>query len=216
MSVYDDCFKRYGDHSPTAIDRNINIDDGDEVRSNWFVMPVSRTRDSGPLDESNFHSFLDGLGGESETVEVHRFGHWGPGWYEIIIVSPEDEESLKAAYKLAGFLQDYLVLDEPDLSRREWEEFEQSWNSWACSDFRERLVKDFSLCNLTSDLLDDQDWEWLEDLILSPKVYMEEDGYFYPVTIKATNYEISKYINNRLRPLEIEIEFNSPRLSSAR
>jgi hypothetical protein len=69
---------------------------------------------------------------------------------------------------------------------------------------------------LTSDLLDDQDWEWLEDLIESPKVYMEEDGYFYPVTIKATNYEISKYINNRQRPLEIEIEFNSPRLSSAR
>lgn len=69
---------------------------------------------------------------------------------------------------------------------------------------------------LTSDLLDDQDWEWLEDLILSPKIYMEEDGHFYPVTIKATNYEISKYINNRLRPLEIEIEFNSPRLSSSR
>jgi hypothetical protein len=69
---------------------------------------------------------------------------------------------------------------------------------------------------LTSDFLDDQDWEWLEDLIESPKIYMEEDGYFYPVTIKATNYEISKYINNRLRPLEIEIEFNSPRLSSAR
>ena len=69
---------------------------------------------------------------------------------------------------------------------------------------------------LTSDFLDDQDWEWLEDLILSPKVYMEEDGFFYPVTIKATNYEISKYINNRLRPLEIEIEFNSPRLSSSR
>lgn len=69
---------------------------------------------------------------------------------------------------------------------------------------------------LTSDFLDDQDWEWLEDLILSPRIYMEEDGYMYPVTIKATNYEISKYINNRLRPLEIEIEFNSPRLSSSR
>jgi len=69
---------------------------------------------------------------------------------------------------------------------------------------------------LTSDLLDDQDWEWLEDLIESQKIYMDDDGYFYPVTIKTTNYEISKYINNRLRPLEIEIEFNSPRLSSAR
>ena len=170
MSVYDDCFKRYGDHSPTAFDRNINIDDGDEVRSNWFVMPVSRTRDSGPLDESNFHSFLDGLGGESETVEVHRFGHWGPGWYEIIIVSPEDEESLKAAYRLAVFLQVYLVLDEPDLSRREWEEFEQSWNSWACSDFRERLVKDFSLCNSTSDLLDDVDSDDLQSLFLENAV----------------------------------------------
>jgi len=86
--------------------------------------------------------------------------------------------------------------------------------------FRENKINYNSTYNytmkLTSDLLDDQDWEWLEDLIESPKIYMEDDGYFYPVTIKATNYEISKYINNRLRPLEIEIEFNSPRLSSAR
>ena len=75
MSVYDDCFERYGDHSPTAFDHNINIDDEDTERSKWFVMPVSRTRDSGPLDNSNFDCFLAGLGGESETVEVHRFGH---------------------------------------------------------------------------------------------------------------------------------------------
>jgi hypothetical protein len=123
MSVYDDCFERYGDHSPTAFDRNINIDDEDTERSKWFVMPVSRTRDSGPLDESNFHSFLDGLGGESETVEVHRFGHWGPGWYEIIIVSPEDEKALKSAYDMARSLENYPALDDQDWSNREWEEF---------------------------------------------------------------------------------------------
>jgi hypothetical protein len=166
MSVYDDCFKRYGDHSPTAFDRNINIDDGDEVRSNWFVMPVSRTRDSGPLDESNFHSFLDGLGGESETVEVHRFGHWGPGWYEIIIVSPEDEKALKSAYDMAGSLENYPVLDEEDWSRREWEDFEESWDNWACKDFREHLVHTFSLYDSTSDLLDDVDNEDLRELFL--------------------------------------------------
>jgi hypothetical protein len=166
MSVYDDCFERYGDHSPTAFDRNINIDDEDTERSKWFVMPVSRTRDSGPLDESNFHSFLDGLGGESETVEVHRFGHWGPGWYEIIIVSPEDEKALKSAYDMARSLENYPALDDQDWSNREWEEFEQSWDSWGCTGFRDRLSDDFALYESTRSLLDDVSNDDLRELFL--------------------------------------------------
>ena len=166
MSVYDDCFERYGDHSPTAFDHNINIDDEDTERSKWFVMPVIRTRDSGPLDESNFHQFLAGLGGESETVEVHRFGHWGPGWYEIILVSPDDEKALKEAYDMIRSLEHYPVLDDEDYSSREWDDFEESWNNYACKDFREHLVHTFSLYDSTSDLLDDVSDDDLRELFL--------------------------------------------------
>jgi hypothetical protein len=146
----DDLFQRYREYRPTQFDSNIDIDRGD-----WYVMPVSQTRDSGPLDQSNFQQFLEGLGGESETVEVHRFGHWGPGWFEIIIVNPSDEKAVKAAEDMAESLQHYPVLNDEDFSRREWEEFEESWDSWACKDLRKTLVKEYGLSDRADDLLDD-------------------------------------------------------------
>ena len=123
-------FQRYGDWSPTAFDSNIDID-----RENWLVMPVMQTRDSGPLDQSNFTIFLKELGGESETVEVHRFGHWGPGWFEIIIIDPEDMAAMSAAYDCAGALQNYPVLDDSDLFERENAAELESWENWASREF---------------------------------------------------------------------------------
>ena len=68
----------------------------------------------------------------------------------------------------------------------------------------------------------DEEYQWLAELMMSPLVYAEIklkelDEYslgeknFYPVTIKNTNYEYSTYVNNRLRPLELEIEMNQKR-----
>jgi hypothetical protein len=80
--------------------------------------------------------FLEALGGEGETVEVHRFGHWGPGWFEIIIIDPSDAKAFDTAYDYAGALQDYPVLCDEDLGRRETELEDESWSLWACTDFR--------------------------------------------------------------------------------
>jgi hypothetical protein len=78
----------YSQYRPTGFDsRGLGLPD----RQDWLVLPVIQTRDSGPLEQSNFASALKAVGGESETVEVHRFGHWGPGWFEIIIVAPGSE-----------------------------------------------------------------------------------------------------------------------------
>lgn len=38
--------------------------------SSFLVVPVSRSRDSGPLEESNFVEGLRLLGGESDTVQI--------------------------------------------------------------------------------------------------------------------------------------------------
>ena len=129
-------FPRYDDWSPTQFDSNIDID-----RSDWLVMPVMQTRDSGPLDQSNFACFLDALGGESETVEVHRFGHWGPGWFEIIIIDPNDVAAQSVAYDCARALQDYPVLNDADHSIRESEAEMESWQTWAGSDFSRACEK---------------------------------------------------------------------------
>ena len=96
-------------------------------RQNWLVAPVSRTRDSGPLTESNFSCFLEERGGEGESVEVHRFGHWGPGWFEIVLIDPDAADVMKRAMKMEGTLSNYPVLDEEDFSRREWEGAEEAW-----------------------------------------------------------------------------------------
>ena len=129
-------FPRYGDWSPTQFDSNIDID-----RSDWLVMPVMQTRDSGPLDQSNFACFLDALGGEGETVEVRRFGHWGPGWFEIIIIDPNDVAAQSVAYDCARALQDYPVLNDTDHSIRESEAEMESWSTWAYKDFSRECEK---------------------------------------------------------------------------
>lgn len=75
--------------------------------------------------------------------------------------------------------------------------------------------KDYSY-KLTMDAPTDAEYEWLAELVASPQIYFEKDGYYYPVTIKATNYEFSKYVNNRLRVFEVEIEMNQTRYSQLR
>ncbi len=115
---------RYADWAPTGFDakglheRDLN---GNGDRSDWRVLPVSRTRDSDPAEDSNFTAALELLGGEGDHVEVHRFGHWGPGWIEIILVDPEDDRAIEAAGEIACRLEDYPLLDEDDCSRREYE-----------------------------------------------------------------------------------------------
>ncbi len=119
---------RYGDWAPTDFDRRGAFL---EDRDDWFVFPCMRTRDSRPLEESNFQSALKRIRAVDPAGaghEVHRFGHWGPGWFEIILVLPETEPARVAA-SLAEKLQDYPVVDDDDLSEREWEWAELTWTN---------------------------------------------------------------------------------------
>jgi len=69
---------------------------------------------------------------------------------------------------------------------------------------------------LTMDAPTDAEYEWLEELIYSPQIFMEIEGYYYPVTIALNNFEISKYVNNRLRVLELDVKMNTKRYSQLR
>ena len=129
---------RYSDFRPTQFDHNIDID-----RADWLVCPVTRNRDSGPLDESNWQAQIKALseadGDECETDnwEIHRFGHWGCGWFEIAIVRP-DSAAFRAADDIETALMNYPVLDEQDLSEREHQDALESWSNWGANDFRDR------------------------------------------------------------------------------
>lgn len=125
--------QRYKEHQPTQFDRKGAFlpDQGE-----WFVVPLIQTRDSGCLERSNFRVALEILGGESDTVEVHRFGHWGPGWYEIIIVDCFDRNKVLKIEEIECSLDNYPVLSDDDYSQLE---YETAYEYWEHMSIRERI-----------------------------------------------------------------------------
>ena len=69
---------------------------------------------------------------------------------------------------------------------------------------------------LNMDFPTDAEWQWLVELIQSPQVYANINGEYFPVTIKATNYEFMTYTNDRLKPFAVEIEMNQTRYGHTR
>jgi hypothetical protein len=118
----------YSPFRPTGYDRHIYLAD----REDWLVAPVSRTRDSDTLAESNFAVVLADLGDEGDNVESHRFGHWGPGWYEIILVRPGTPEASRAEW-WEGRLDGYPVANEEDWSDREYDAATEAWSHMGIS-----------------------------------------------------------------------------------
>lgn len=109
-----------------------------------LVVVLSRSRDSEILDESNFESALDMLGGESKNVKVERFGHWACGWFELILVDPKSKKHLKIAQKIHNELKDYPVLDESDYSEREWE-YQSNYANGAKNELAKALSLHFNV-----------------------------------------------------------------------
>lgn len=119
--------KSYRDWAPTPFDvKGLNCED----RQNWLVAPCSQNRDSCALARSNFEAQIKRLGGESATVEVHRFGHWACGWLEIVIVKPESKAA-EECDRIESELEDYPVLDEDHYSSLQCEDANEYWQNMA-------------------------------------------------------------------------------------
>lgn len=125
----------YSEFAPTSFDPvGAFLDD----RQDWLVCPVSITRDSpeGDYPYSNYQVFLRELGKidpDGETWEEHSFNHWGPGWFNIIIVKP-DTPAAEWAQEAENTLEDYPVLDDDDYSQREWEAMCEAWEGMSMDD----------------------------------------------------------------------------------
>jgi hypothetical protein len=107
----------------------------------YYSAGVGRSRDSDCGEESNFDAMLQGLGGESATVQVVRESHWAVGWVEWIAIHESDEQALRAADAMKASLEDYPILDEEDHSRREWEECERVWSDCYSVSERARYLR---------------------------------------------------------------------------
>lgn len=112
----------YADFRPTQFDRNIRLDE----HNDWIVAPVIRNRDSGILTESNWECQLDTLELAQAEYEIHRFGHWAHGWFDIALVHPDHAEVVE---EIENRLVDYPVLNEDHYSRAEFEAIQDYWEN---------------------------------------------------------------------------------------
>lgn len=128
----------YRDFQPTGFDaRGIGAD---EHSIGTFGVLLSRSRDSGPLELSNFTVALESLGGESDSVQVHRFGHWACGWFELLLVDPADETRFADAQAMHDCLQDYPVLSDEHYSNVCYEMAAEQWQRESVAE-RVRIIQ---------------------------------------------------------------------------
>ena len=82
--------QRYQEYQPTEFDpKGKALED----HQDWYVSNIGLNRDSNLLDQSNFTCFTQALKDiepEGNHWQIHRFGHWAVGWFEILILNPID------------------------------------------------------------------------------------------------------------------------------
>jgi len=138
--------KTYSEFRPSQFDtKGLGLED----RQDWLVASVAQNRDSDVLTRCNFAVARDMLitasGDDESDVEVHRFGHWANGWFEIILVRP-GSAAAGAAEEIEAALADYPVLDENKFSDMCQEEANEIWKQFRLKDritYYEKHQSDF-------------------------------------------------------------------------
>lgn len=136
-----------------------------------------------------------------EVYTVHFLNRWG-GWEtqdftkrsnKSIEITKSDFGKLPYTISAAGVPEYYNSNNVYNETR-----------SVYASQYKEKLT-------LNSDNLSDDEYIWLQDLVLSPMVFIEMDSgsdtYFIPCVITDTNYDIKKGVNEKTSNLIINIEF---------
>jgi hypothetical protein len=126
----------YANFSPTPMDtKGLGLSD----KQDWLVAPVMLNRDSGVLDRSNWEVVTKDIqktDPEGETLEIHRFGHWACGWFEILIAAP-NSLAAKCAEDWDAALSDYPIASDDHYSQAEYEEAQAVWKD--CYSNAERI-----------------------------------------------------------------------------
>jgi hypothetical protein len=129
---------QYKDFAPTTYDRKgLYCKD----RQEWLVAPCGNNRDANLVTQANWESQMAALKelGEGKTWEVCNFRHWGPGWFEIILIQPGSRAE-ELCNKLEKKLENHPILDEDHFSQVQLEEAVAIWRD-ALPNQRKELLR---------------------------------------------------------------------------
>ena len=76
---------------------------------------------------------------QHNDFEIHRFGHWANGWFEIVIVRP-DTPVAALAEEFENCLSEYHTIDDSEWSEAEWNAALEAWR-YARESEREELLE---------------------------------------------------------------------------
>lgn len=137
-SDFSDFLDTYDGHRPTPWDGHICPE-----FDTFYVAPISQNRDSGCQSRSNWTVGTEEIlkASQHDETEIHCFGHWACGWYEMLLIHPADVPALRVAAAMAAALEDHPVLNEDHLSELEYEEAAEYWERCSVSDRVEILQR---------------------------------------------------------------------------
>lgn len=142
--------------------------DRPEDDENWALV-YTHNRDSSHLEQSNANVIAEALSPFPDDAIPEDHNHWACGWvagFRLRVFNP-DGSITKAFEVYAGLLEkleDYPVLDEEDWSRREYEDYQESWSDYGASEFVKALKNEFKLLDSTADRLSEVDSHKLMEL----------------------------------------------------
>lgn len=87
--------------------------------SDYYIL-YSHHRDSDILNESNYQTIKKQFIDLNGVIEICS-NHWAVGWVETILIHKSAEETIEKGIEILERLSDYPVLDERDLSNREYD-----------------------------------------------------------------------------------------------
>jgi hypothetical protein len=131
-----------------------------------------------------------------DTYMVHFLNKYGG--FESKIFNKVSRKTLDITRKDFGKLP-YTVDSSGVVSYKNSNGVYNESRSVYASQYKEKLT-------LNSDILTDAEYTWLDNLILSPMVYLQDGSYFFPCVITDNNYEPKKIINDELTNLTINID----------
>ena len=148
MSYTPQHLRRWSKDGPTAFDNASNYMGAN--LSEYWVAPLSVTRDSGVLERANWAVIvpeLETLATDAEitdrdgdvlaAVQTHQFGHWACGWYELCLIHENAPEAvLRRADEWADALSDYPIADESVYGELELDYASEGWSQYG---LRERV-----------------------------------------------------------------------------
>lgn len=145
--------------------------------SDYFPL-VGYTRDSGPLEKSNFEAMRDELSNKEgdlfKGVEIMGFSHWGCGWFDLIMIHKNARpELLKHADIMMESLEDYPILDDSHYCDAIREEIQSVYDGLGSFEFNE-LVKFLNIADSFNDLSEE-----MQSAIESFAYYMVEASEYY-------------------------------------